>query len=186
MDTTTDMIKTILSTLVFTIITITTFAASGGPDAYGYTWADSNEPGGPVYSWIDISGTGNLVSGLQDDNSVPFISMGMSFHYYWTDYTELKIGSNGWIGFNNTGNIAHCFPSMPLPGGVADNYLAPLMTDLNFQGVGNPAKVYYEHDIPNDRFIISYIDVPWWSVNAPGFLGINSFQVILSNGPQEG
>ena len=175
------MIRSILSTLAFTFITITTFGATGGPDAYGYTWADSNEPGGPVYNWVDISGTGNLVAGLQDDNSVPLISMGMSFHFYWTDYTELKIGSNGWIGFNNTNNIAHCFPSMPLPGGVADNYLAPLMTDLNFQGAGNPAKVYYQLDVPNDRFIISYIDVPWWSVNAPGFLGVNSFQVILSN-----
>jgi len=178
--TTTIMTRNVL-TFVFTILTTLSFAASGGPDAYGYTWEDSNEPGGPVYSWIDISGAGNLVSGLADDNSVPFISMGMSFHYYWGDYTELKIGSNGWIGFNNTGNIAHCFPTIPVTGGVADNYLAPFMTDLNFQGVGNPAKVYYHHDVPNDRFIISYLDVPWWSALAPDYVGLNSFQVILSN-----
>ncbi|NRA10982.1 MAG: hypothetical protein HRT57_03380, partial [Crocinitomicaceae bacterium] len=55
------------------------------------------------------------------------------------------------------------------------------MTDLTFSGVGNPAKVYYHLDVPNDRFIISYIDVPWWSPNAPDYVGINSFQVILSN-----
>lgn len=175
------MIQNILITLIFTIVTATSFAASGGPDAYGYTWTDSNEPGGPVYNWIDISGTGNLVGGLADDNSIPFISMGMSFHYYWGDYTELKIGSNGWIGFNNTGNIAHCFPTLPVSGGVADNYLAPFMTDLTFQGVANPAKVYYFYDVPNDQFIISYIDVPWWSANAPDYVGLNSFQVILSN-----
>ncbi|MFT6503269.1 MAG: hypothetical protein ACJASQ_003402 [Crocinitomicaceae bacterium] len=175
------MTRNALYTFVFTLISTSLFAAQGGPDAYGYVWQDSNEPGGPTYNWVDISGTGNLVSGLADDNSVPFISMGMSFHYYWADYTELKIGSNGWISFNNTGNIAHCFPTMPVPAGPSDNYLAPLMTDLTFTGVGNPAKVYYQLDVPNDRFIISYIDVPWWSVNAPDYVGINSFQVILSN-----
>lgn len=175
------MIRSLLSSVLFSIITISGIAASGGPDAYGYTWKDSNEPGGPVYNWIDISFTGNLVTGLMDDNSVPYISMGMSFHYYWGDYSQLKIGSNGWIGFNNTGNIAHCFPPIPATGGVADNYLAPFMSDLNFTGAGNPAKVYYYNDVANNQFIISYIDVPWWSASPPDYIGMNSFQVILSN-----
>src|SRR3989338_9637615 len=82
---------------------------SGGPDAYGYMWYNSNDPQGPSYSWVDITTTGTQITGLGDDNSVPFINMSQPFHYYWSDYTQLKVGSNGWFAFDNVSNIASCF-----------------------------------------------------------------------------
>ena len=154
-------------------------AATGGPDAYGYTWIDSNEGGGPTFGWIDITGTGTLVTGLTDDNSVAAIPMGMDFHYYWGDYGNIKIGSNGWLSFDNPANIAHCFPTIPTPGGASDNFLAPFMTDLNFSGGGNIGEVYYYHDVGNEQFIVSYENVPWWVNAVPDYIGDNSFQVIL-------
>ncbi len=173
--------KKLITLLLFAFVTTLASALSGGPDAYGYLWADSNEPGGPTYNWIDITGTGTLVTGLTDDNSVAFVPMGMNFHYYWGDYNQIKIGSNGWLSFDNTSNIAHCFPLIPTPGGSSDNYLAPFMTDLIFTGAGNNAEVYYEYDAGNNRFIVSFVDVPWWSATGPGYVGLNSFQVILNN-----
>ena len=72
-----------------------------GPDDYGYTRTDSNDANGPTFNWIDISTSGTEVMGFADDNSVPLIDMGMSFHYYWLDFDQVKLGSNGWISFNN-------------------------------------------------------------------------------------
>jgi PKD repeat protein len=156
--------------------------ASGGPDAYGYTWMTSLDAGGPAFNWIDITSRAGVqtVTGLADDNSAPGqIPLGINFHYYWNDYTQLKVGSNGWVSFSNVSNIASCFPTIPTAGGPED-YLAPMMSDLNFTGAGNIGQVkYWSNNV--DTFIISYINVPFWSVNAPGWAGSNSFQVILCN-----
>jgi len=153
---------------------------SGGPDAYGYMWYNNNDPQGPIYSWVDITTVGTQITGLGDDNSVPFINMSQPFHYYWSDFNQLKVGSNGWFGFDNISNIASCFPSMPTAGGAGDNYLAPFMSDLIF-GAGIPGSAWYYDDSANDRFIVSFIDVPWWTASVPGYTGANTFQVILSS-----
>jgi len=151
-------------------------AAQGGPDQYGYTWKDSNEPGGPVYSWIDITSDGIPVTGLADDNTFgPYIMSG-NMPYYWYDVKKVWIGSNGYVAFNG-GNIAANFPVLPSAGGT-DNYVAVFMADLNFAGAGNPGQCFLK-DEPA-RLIISWINAPFWSVNAPGYTGSNTFQLILN------
>ncbi|MEZ4771993.1 MAG: T9SS type A sorting domain-containing protein [Bacteroidia bacterium] len=171
-----------LFTFLFTIlIVVPAFAqTTGGPDAYGYQWYNSNDPNGPTYQWVDITAVGTQVTGLGDDNAVGPINMGMNFHYYWSDYNQVKIGSNGWISFNNPGNVAHCFPTIPTQGGVADNLLAPMMCDLNLAGSTNPGEVWYYNDVANNRFIVSYINVPYWKNANPDYAGSNTFQVVLS------
>ncbi len=171
-----------LFTLFTFIFLCTTLLAqtSGGPDTYGYVWRDSDDPNGPTYEWLNIQDVGVQVNGLTDDNASSVIPMGMDFHYYWYDVNQVTVGSNGWISFDQVSNIAHCFPTIPAANGPADNYLAPFMTDLIMNAAGTSAEVYYWHDSSNDRFVISYLDVPWWQQAAPGYVGINSFQVILS------
>ncbi|MCB9234877.1 MAG: T9SS type A sorting domain-containing protein [Bacteroidia bacterium] len=163
---------------------------SGGPDAYGYTWIDSDNSNGPAFSWVDITTKPNAsqITGLGDDNSVGMFSMGWNFPYYWNSYGEVKIGSNGWVGFKNIGNIASCYPTIPTPGGSGDNYLAPFMSDLNFGSNNgsftNPASLWtWSNGV--DTFIVTYKNVPWWKndnggANPPNFAGNNTFQVILS------
>ncbi len=166
---------------------------NGGPDAYGYVWRNSNDAQGPAYGWIDITTEPNAqqIAVSADDAAVGAFSIGFNFQYYWSTYSEIKIGTNGWISFKTSvGNIAHCFPNIPSPGGSGDNFLAPFMTDLNFDSS-------YPIASPNigemwtwsngvDTFIVSYINVPWWrddqnGSSPPDWIGANTFQVILTN-----
>ncbi len=164
--------------LLFAILLSSLFAKAdaGGPDAFGYTWKDSNEPGGPAYQWFDITTIGTQVNGLADDNYVGPFQLGFQFPYYWTTESKVWIGSNGYVGFG-PGNIAANFPAIPNPGGV-NHYIAGMMSDLNFLGGGNTGQVFYYANA--DTFCVEYLNVPYWDPNSPGYTGSNTFEIILN------
>lgn len=150
---------------------------TGGPDLYGYTWkSNAHTVSPPAYSWFDISVIGTAVTGLADDNFVgPFSCTG--FQYYWYPVTQFWIGSNGFISFSPQ-NIASPFPAtVPLSSG-ANDWIAPLMGDLNFTGTGNTASCYYYANA--DTVCVSFINVPFWANTASQYTGSNTFQVILN------
>lgn len=181
------MRKRLLSTTllaVFAMAFCLVQAGSGGPDIYGYTWVDSDEPS-HSFSWVDITNNPNavLVTGLADDNSVGQYNIGFPFHYYWQDYSQIKVGSNGWLSFDNIGNIASCFPVVPTQGDNKDNLLAPFMSDLTFvssaPGSPNVGEMYYWTNNV-DSFILQVNNAPWWQQGAVDWIGSNTFQVILT------
>jgi Secretion system C-terminal sorting domain len=171
----------LLSFLLLAFMTPSLTQAAGGPDAYGYTWTASTDAGGPTYNWIDISAAGTPITGLSDDNVVGPFNIGWSFHYYWSDYTSVRVGSNGWIRFGTqANNIASCFPTVPTAGGSAgDNFLAVFMNDLNFAGAGNYGSAYYWSNNV-DSFIVTWDSVPYWVNANPDYQGYRTFQVILN------
>ena len=150
-------------------------AAAGGPDAYGYTWKDSNEPGGPAYQWIDITTTGTQVTGLGDDNFAGPFGFIDGFQFYWYYPTQVWIGSNGYLSFSGN-NFASPFPIIPNTASP-HNFIAGMMSDLNFDGTGNPGTCYYRNT--SDTIVISWINVPFWTIGTPSFIGSNSFQIVL-------
>ena len=159
-------------------------AATGGPDPYGYIWKDSNEPG-VGFHWVDITGRPGAVqvAGLADDNAVGPFNIGWDFHYYWSDYNSLKIGSNGWVSFSNVANIASCFPQVPTAGGAGDNIIAPFMSDITFisndpQSPNVGQLWYWSNNV--DSFVIQWVNVPFWKNATPDWIGRNTFQMILS------
>lgn len=153
---------------------------SGGPDAYGYKWKNSNHSASPPpFTWVDITTIGTKVNGLADDNIVGPITISGGFHFYWYDVTKLWIGSNGYISFRGQ-NIASPFPaSIPLTTG-ANDWIGPLLSDLNFNGTANPAECYYYSN--SDSFIVSFIELGFWQTSTTGYpyTGSNTFQIILS------
>ncbi|MBP6335572.1 MAG: T9SS type A sorting domain-containing protein [Bacteroidia bacterium] len=171
--------KKLLPALLVLLCTTGAFAQSGGPDAFGYTWRDSNHPQGPAYNWIDIVSRPDvqLVTGLTDDNTSSFYQMGFSFPYYWYSVSQYKVGANGYIIFSN-GNISSPFPVIPSTAQPHD-YIAAFMSDLNFNEAGNPGRCYtWTNSV--DSLVVSYVDVPFWINAVPAYTGSNSFQIILS------
>jgi subtilisin family serine protease len=146
-------------------------AGQGGPDAFGYRWIDSDDPGGPSVSWVDISSQGTSVS-LGEDNSVGPISMGFSFPYYGNNYSSLYIGSNGILTFGGGSGewINDYIPDTADP----DNLIAVWWDDLSPDDGGS---VKYYYDSTNHRFIVSFIGVP--NYRWPGGTGSLTFQAIL-------
>jgi len=130
--------------------------AFGGPDTYGHTWTDSDEPGGPAVGWVDISGVGTEVT-LGDDATTAAIPMGLGFPLYDSVYTEVYISSNGFISFD-AGSSARLNKPLPFDT-IATSLIAMWWDDLDPRKGGN---VYYYLDAANGRFIVSFNNVKFY------------------------
>ncbi|MCD6161180.1 MAG: S8 family serine peptidase [candidate division Zixibacteria bacterium] len=145
--------------------------SQGGPDAFGHMWIDSDEPGGPSVNWVDISGPGTSVA-LDDDDYTSSLSIGFNFPFYDNTYSSLAICSNGMLSFSggssNTNNTN--LPDSDSP----NNQIAMWWDDLDPSDGGN---IYYYRDTANNRFIVSFVNVPNYIWFGDG--GSLSFQAIL-------
>ena len=142
----------------------------GGPDGYGHFWVDSDEPGGPTYSWIDISASGTEVT-LGDDEATTAIGIGFGFPYYDSTYNELFIGSNGIVAFDE--GLASRANS-DLPNTDFTSLIAMWWDDLDPRQGGH---IYYYYDAANERFIVSFEDIRFYSGTSG--TGSLNFQLVL-------
>ena len=117
-------------------------AATGGPDGFGYTFVDSDEPGGPAFHLIDVSATGTpVLVGTDEDGGddiagvVELTAAGSpGFTFYGVAYSRLVMTANGFLttDLDDTGNdISN---DCPLP----QNPSVPVST--------NGARIYPLHD----------------------------------------
>ncbi|MDB5050559.1 MAG: hypothetical protein JWO30_3630 [Fibrobacteres bacterium] len=129
------------------------FASTGGPDAAGYRWIDSDQPGGPVYVWNDIKATGTRLSTISScDDCSQSQALSFPFTFYGQAYSSAYIGSNGIVTF---GAGSSQYVNYPLPSTSAPaNLIAPFHEDLYpsislggvyFQDFGNKVVVQYEN-----------------------------------------
>jgi hypothetical protein len=148
----------------------------GGPDGYGYTWIDSDEPGGPTYNWVDISSVGTTATftGSMDDGyTATQIPMGMAFNFYGTDYTVVSLCTNGWISFLPVSTSNYNNATLPASG-APDAAIYAEWDDLYGRN-SNSACMYY-HDTANNRFIVSWLN--WDNYYAP--YNTHNLQIILN------
>lgn len=174
------MRKIILSSLAL-LSGLMAQATVGGPDGFGYTYTDSNEPGGPIYSWIEIAvpagGSGTLQSPLScDDCHQANIPLAFNFPYYGGSFNMISISSNGTVYFEDTylGLTNSCIPGTPSYTMTQYNFIAHMWDDLapNYQG-----GIYTQSFA--DYFVIEYYDIVPCCTAGDG----DTWQVILfSNG----
>ncbi len=144
---------------------------SGGPDLFGYKWIDSDEPGGPVFNWIDISGTGTPVTGLGDDDFIGPFPIGFTFSYYGQEYSEFYICSNGFLGFGPNTSGYSSLSNSQIPNTFEPNNILPWMWyDLNPSAGGS---IFYE--TLGDRLIVQFVELP--EFGSPGTV---TAQVIIN------
>lgn len=166
------MKKTILL-IIISVFTLcfskeNTIKGSGGPDTSGYYWIDSDETGGPAYSWVEISSVGQLLY-MNDESMTDTLALGFNFEYYGNVYPNIMVCSNGYLSLTDTSPFytQTSFPSTGSP----DNIIAPFWTDLD---PGSTGSVFYFSDAGNNRAIVQYQNIVEY-----GSSDTNTFQVIL-------
>jgi len=144
---------------------------SGGPDAYGYYYIDSedNALNAPEYNWIDISGIGVDMGIIYDDQNVGPFPIGFTFNYYGVDFISFRACSNGWASFSSTSNSLSnvTIPSTSEP----NDLLAVFWDDLHPHTTGHA--YYYSNNV--DTLIIAWHDFERFS--GPG---VYTFEIILT------
>ena len=139
-----------------------------GPDTYGYRIFDSNDAGGVAFEWNNIEGT-NISNG---DDVTQTVTVPFSFNFYGTTYTQLSIGSNGFVSPGATSAAAYTnggIPDAMIPGAVYG-----IWDDL--YPASPPNACYYEYQPAQGRFVIEWDYINYCCSPGPGPL---AFQIHL-------
>ena len=140
--------------------TIAPLDITGAPSNHEYTVDQTG-----AFNPIDISGTGTNVS-LSDDAVSGDLPVGFTFNFFGNDYTNFRISSNGFIGFDGLNNNG-CCSGQPVPSsGNINNIIALAWEDINpYQG----GVIRYETigTAPNRVLIVEFDNVPHYYNSNP-------------------
>jgi subtilisin family serine protease len=143
--------------------------SAGGPDASGYRWIDSSEPGGPVYQWVDVVQSANVIALSGDEAVSAPVPLGFSFPFYGRRFTQVRVCTNGYLQFGTDGPL---FVNRGLPSSSgARDMIAPFWDDLHFGSAVNRAYAHYD----GTRCVITWDAVPRYN----DVTSVMTFQCIL-------
>ena len=145
---------------------------SGGPDNFGYSWTDSNEPSGPAFIWNDISATGTRLDSISNTlDGFEQVQLDFVFPYYGIDYNIVYVSSNGYI---TVGSGSSQWVNYPLPSSSAPTGQIAGFADDMYTAMGGD--IYFK--LENNKLIVQYNEVAYYSSS-----GTCTYQMVLdSNG----
>lgn len=135
-----------------------------------------------TFTTFSASGTNAvpMFSPTIDDGITPPVPLGFNFTYYCTTYTSVLVCSNGFLQFDigsppnlAFSNPAQLFPDPTSPNGIVAFNMGDF--DPNMGGTITYTTVGVS---PNQRFILTYSNVPMWNYNS----STNTGQIVLYEG----
>ena len=132
-----------------------------------YEAKTSNDVGGPVFNWTDITATGTQISTLTDDASIN-VELPFTFPFFGEDKTSVFVSSNGFLTFRTQGSTAFTNTGIPVSNSPND-LLAVFWDDLL-----PPAGGTIHYLSTPTQFIVQYTNIQRFSAGS-----LLTFQVIL-------
>ncbi len=143
-------------------LTVYPHAGTGGPDAGLYSWIDNTQPGGPTFSWVDMSAATVCTLSSYDTGVSTAKWLGGSFYFYGTMYDSVKIGANGILTLDvSQTSLPDANAAIPTAG-TPNTILAGYWDDMNNR-VGS---IKYLVDAVNSRFVVEYDSIIHYGQNA--------------------
>ena len=145
--------------------------APQGPDDYGYICFDNTDDDwdiAPDYDWIEISRRENDrdFNGIacdfegrapHDIGESQVVELGFTTQFYGREYTEITIGTNGFIAMGAQPRITN-FQNWPLDRGIGGGVgmVAPLWDDLR---ITDDSGVYYFYNEDDNCLIVEWYEM---------------------------
>ncbi len=173
--------KKIWSLIIILGLFICVFSDSGGPDEFGYQWVDSDEAGGPVFNWIEISTTGTRLTALDCDDCYTWLDLPEAFEFYGISYSQMVVTSNGYLSFDEDAtyfpisSTYSSFPDSDSPNAI----IAPYNFDQD--PADSPGAIYYQH-------FDGYTVIEWYEIcqyPGSGSYDPSTWEVILKYSTKE-
>jgi alpha-tubulin suppressor-like RCC1 family protein/subtilisin family serine protease len=117
-----------------------------------YDFQHSDQPGGPTYSWIDISATGTPITLGDDVNKGPF-NIGFDFPFFGQTFKTFRVSSNGFISFTDT---SAPYWNIGLPSASAPKNLVAFFWSVLYFGTSSRA---YYNMVDANTLVVQFKDV---------------------------
>ncbi len=120
---------------------------------------DSDHP----FQWIDAS-SGTRLNISASDDEAETVTIGFDFEFYGVLYSEIVVGVNGILEFENNFDFSPFF-NFPIPSNRQPNgFIAPYWDDL-YPGLSSSGNIYtlLEGTAPNRRLTIAWVELLFYA-----------------------
>lgn len=118
---------------------------------------DCNSYSAQSVPFSPVGGSGTVVP-LGDDEVSNAIPIGFNFEFYCNSYSNLYIGSNGWVSFNTWPDAY--YDNDPIPTSTQVNNMIALAWDDLDPSSGGGVEYFTTGTAPNRRMIINFLSIP--------------------------